>query len=324
MDKKTKKIIEVKDINHQSFESLSSTNKLVVLKKTIEKNDKELFNNLIVEFIEPEIFWSIHKILLKEKNYDFLKELINCYKKIENNNDYVNNLLFDFIEKDDLYFVDYLVNLENASTESILENEISVLNECVKSKAFKCFDYFLSKGKNINEFDDLVFYTILEEKKYDFIPLFLNEKFILDENIAKNFFRYGLKNNQENISSTNLNKIIKTCGTLINNNKIIQNKLSIELLKKGNFSELEKNFKKGYSVIGDDNEIMDCAISLEKNSIKFIKLLLDYGGYLTEEQMKKLPLDTEKEIINYPRFSKLNEKLSKNLEIKSKNKLNKI
>ena len=63
---------------------------------------------------------------------------------------------------------------------------------------------------------------------------------------------------------------------------------------------------------------MDCAINLEKNSVKFIKLLLDYGGYVSEEQLNKLNKENVNEINNYPRFSKLNEKLSKNLEFKKK------
>lgn len=324
MNRKIMEILNKKDIDDKFFDGLSDSNKVIVFKHLINNSEKELFNHWMVKFVNPQIFWEISKLLVKENNYDFLKNLIGCYKKIENNNEYVDNLLFDFIEKDDLYFVDYLIKVENASFESIKENELTVLNECVKNNSFKCFDYFLSKGQDVKEFDDLVFFTILEEKKYDFIPLFLNDDFILNDDIAKNFFRYGLKNNQKTITSSNLNKLINVSETLINNNKILQNKLTIELLKKGNIKQLEKNFEKGFSPIGDENEIMDCAVNLEKNNLKFIKLLLDYGGYISEEQMKKLHIDIEKEVISYPRLSKLNQKLSMNLESKNKTKSLKI
>lgn len=233
-------------------------------------------------------------------------------------------MLFDFIEKDDLYFVDYLVNIEKSSTESIQENEVTVLNECVKSNAIKCFDYFLSKGKDVKEFDDLVFFTILEERKYEFIPLFLEENFNLNEDIAKNFFRYGLKNNQESISKKDLDKLIKFCENLIDNNKILQNKLTLELLSKNNFKQLEKNFEKGYSISGDQNEIMEYATNLKKNASKAIKLLLDYGGYFSEEQIAKLTNEEKQEIKEYPRFSKLNKKLYEKLDVKTKIKSVKI
>lgn len=318
MNKQILDLMVENKITDDVFDNFSLKNKIIVIKELIKSNEKNKFNHLMIKFISPDFFWEISKYLVKEKNYDFLKELICCYKKIENDKQYVNNLLFDFIEKDDLYFVNYLISKENASTESIVESEVSVLNECVKYDAIKCFDYFLNKGKPIQEFDDLVFFTILEEKKYHFIPLFINKDFKLNENIAKNFFRYGLKHNQKNISVKNLNNIIKNCEILIDNNTTLQNKLTIELLKKGNFIELEKVLKKGYSAIGEENEIMDCAINLEKNSVKFIKLLLDYGGYVSEEQLNKLNKENVNEINNYPRFSKLNEKLSKNLEFKKK------
>lgn len=324
MNKKILSLIEKRELNDNELNNLSSGEVIKLLKALVQENDKPSFNKVMMKCVAPDIFWDVNKYLVKENNYDFLIELINCYKKIENDNQYIDSLLFDFIEKDDLYFVDYLVNIEKSSTESMQENEVTVLNECVKSNAIKCFDYFLSKGKDVKEFDDLVFFTILEERKYEFIPLFLEENFNLNEDIAKNFFRYGLKNNQESISKKDLDKLIKFCENLIDNNKILQNKLTLELLNKNNFKQLEKNFEKGYSISGDQNEIMEYAINLKKNASKAIKLLLDYGGYFSEEQIAKLTNEEKQEIKEYPRFSKLNKKLYEKLDVKTKIKSVKI
>jgi len=48
------------------------------------------------------------------------------------------------------------------------------------------------------------------------------------------------------------------------------------------------------------------------------KNLLIINGYISEEQLNKLNKENVNEINNYPRFSKLNEKLSKNLVFKKK------
>ena len=81
------------------------------------------------------------------------------------------------------------------------------------------------------------------------------------------------------------------------------------------YKDVEINLQKGHSPIGDEkNNLMDLAIMLRENPMRMIKLLLNYGGNLSESNRDKITKEELEIIDNYPRFSKLYIGLNKNLE----------
>ena len=277
-------------------------------------------------YLSPEPFWTMSKYFVKNNNYQYIKEMIKISRKAETDlnkkNDYTNQLLFEFIEKDDLYFVSYLITKEKASTESIPEIHLSVLNECAKNNAIKCFDYFVSMGKNIHEFEDVALFNALENKNNGIISIIINIDTQINEELERNLFRYNKLNKKE------LLNLAKTVEPALSINPKIQNALNYQLLEKNMFKELEENLKKGYSPIGDDNnDLMESAVlkSFEnENVLKGAKLLLDFGGLLKEDHIRKLNRSQVEELESYPRFSKVKLKLEKKLEIKGHSNFKKI
>lgn len=314
---------------YMSGQNSERTNIRNILKRTIEQKNKVFFKIAMEKFISPEVFWSINKELINDNNYDFLKIMIKIYRNTEKNKDYINQLIFDFIEKDDLFFVSYLVEEEKAKTHNMKENELTVLNECVKSNSIKCFDYFLLKGKNIHDFDDLVIFTALDNKRYEILEIILSVTESINKDIEANFFKYGSVNNKE-ISNKNLLKLVQVSNTFLDKSTILQNGLNQQLISRGLFKELEKNLINGHSPIGDDQydlmaEVIMSNGNKENNKrIKMIKLLLDYGSILTEDHKNNLSVVEVSQIENYPRFNKINQKLQNKLIHKGKTKINKI
>lgn len=331
--KKIKQSIELNDIETFKKESakiyLNDKNVFSLLKEIIKHKNLNFFEYVMKKYLNPEIFWETNKELVKNNQYDFLKLMIKISRESEpekaKKNSYANELLFNFLEKDDLFFVDYLVEKENASTENMDESEISVLNECARNNSIKCFDYFLSKGKNVHDFEDLALFTALENKYYDIVSLILNKDSKINNQVAKYFFRYGQKGNTQEISNKQFLKLAKIAESAINQNPILQNALNFQYIKRGYLKELELNLQKGHSPIGDEEcDLMGLAIMLRNNAMKTTKLLLDYGGIITEDHKAKLSIDEAQEIEKYPRFSKIKKNLERKLIKKGKTTLNKI
>lgn len=322
----------LKNNDFQSFETeckkiyLTEKETISLLKLAIKENKKDFFSIALRKNLNPQSFWSISKELVKNNQYDFLKEMIKISRDVEEDiakkNDYTNELLFEFIEKDDLYFVSYLVSKENASTENLEENGLSVLNECAKYNAIKCFDYFFSMGKNIHDFEDSALFYALENKNNNIISIIINIDTTINEELEHNLFKYGKLTKKELL---NLAQIVEPA--LIVNPKI-QNALNYQLLEKNMFNELEENLKKGHSPMGDDNnELMYSAVLKSFDNEKLLKgakLLLDFGGLLKEDHIRKLNRSQVEELESYPRFSKVKIKLEKKLEIKGHSKFKKI
>lgn len=338
MIKKIKIAIKEKNIlqfKQECIKYYSEKQMLIILKETIKENELEFFKISMNKFLSPVIFWEINKELIKKNEYEFLKIMIDIFRKSETDkerkNDYVNQLLFDFIEKDDLFFVDYLIKKGKASTKNIPENEVTVLNECVKNNSIKCFDYFLTNGKNIHDFEDIALLNALLYKRYTILEMILNVAETINPDIEKNFYRYYNKNlqNKELLLLADISK------PFLEKSEILQNGLNYELIKRGLLKELEENLEKGYSPIGDENyNLIDLAINKDKyidkskikciDSIKTIKLLLDYGSFITDEQKSNLSKDDQIIIHEYPRFTKLKDNLFKKFSIKGKGNTVKI
>lgn len=331
--KKLKLAVDNNDLN--LYKNLSESmylndNEIIsLLKKTITSKKLDFFDYTMRQFLTPEVFWQTHKHLVKNNEYDFLKLMININRDKEPNlnkkNSYANELLFDFLKKDDLYFVSYLVEKEQASTENIVECDLSVLNECAKSNAIKCFDYFLSRGHNVHDFEDLALFNALENKNYHIVNLIISADNNIDKQIAEYFFRYGVPGNAQSMNTKDFLQLIIVAQPAIDKNPTLQNSLNYEHIKRGNFKQLELNLQKGHSPIGDDkHDLMGLAIMLRNNAIKTIKLLLDYGGVMNQEHKDKLSIDEAEKIQNYPRFSKIKQKLENKMPLKGKEKTRKI
>lgn len=299
-----------------------------LLKKMIKEKKEDFFHYTLNHYLSPRVFWTISKQLVKNNEYDFLKIMIKVYRDSEKqssyNNAYADEILFHFIEKDDLFFVDYLVTKEKASTKSSQANELTVLNECAKANALKCFDYFISQGKDIHEFQDLSLFSALENKHYQIVELILEQDKLIDEEIATNFFRYGTQN-RESLSKKDFLKLNSLVQSVLPTNKNLQNAVNYQHIKRGDKKRLEENLQKGHSPIGDEHyDLMALAIMLRENAIGMAKTLLDYGGELKDTHKSQLATE-EKEILeNYPRFSKIKQKLEKKFALKGKEKVKKI
>lgn len=300
-----------------------------ILKTTVKENKLDFFKIMMKNYLNPTVFWDMNKIFIKNNQYDFLKIMItlsrDSEKETSKKNFYVDQLLFDFIERDDLYFVDYLITKEKASTKNIPENEVTILNECIKNNAIKCFDYFLSKGKNVHDLNDMALFTALDTKKYDMLGMIINVAQSIHPQIEENFYKYGQNKSQKDISNKELLLLMKISTPFLEKSDVLQNGLNYQLIKRGLFKELEENLKKGFSPIGEGNyNLMDLTVTLKKDKIKMIKLLLDYGSIITDTHKKELTILEENEIEIYPRFSKVRENLEKKLPYKGKGNINKI
>lgn len=312
-------------------ENIYLDDKVVIslLRKIIKLKKLDFFDYFMRKFLTPEVFWETHKQLVKNNEYDFLKLMIkiNCDNEPEENkkNSYANELLFNFIEKDDLFFVEHLVEKQQASTENNVECELSVLNECAKYNAIKCFDYFLSKGKNVHDFEDLALFNALENKHYNIVSLIISSDSKIDNQIAQYFFRYAQQSNNEPISNKEFLKLANIAEPALLINSVLQNSLNYQHIKRGYLKLLENNLKKGHSPIGDEyNDLMGLAIMLRNNAMKTAKTLLDYGGIIEDSHKANLAIEEKQELENYPRFSKLKENLEKKLTVKTKEKTRKI
>lgn len=305
---------------------LTDKEALSLLRLIIKEKKIPFFIKAMETYLNPETFWQTSKYLVKNNQYDYLKEMIKISRDFEKDNErkneYTNQLLFEFIEKDDLYFVSYLITKENASTQSISEIHLSVLNECAKSNAIKCFDYFVSMGKNIHEFDDAALFNALESKNNEIINIIINIDTNINEELERNLFKYN------ELSKKELLNLAKTVEPALMINPKIQNALNYQLIEKNMFKELEENLKKGHSPMGDDNnDLMYSAVLKPFDNEKLLKgakLLLDFGGLLKEEHLRKLVRSQAEELENYPRFSKVKSKLEQNLAVKGKSSFNKI
>lgn len=315
-----------------------------ICKSQLYLNEKEIFSilNIIIKekkldffeiamenYLSPQIFWETSKSLVKNNEYEFIKVLIkisrNSEKDVNKKNFYADQLLYEFIDKDNLYFVDYLVTKEKSSTENMLENQLTVLNECIKNNSIKCFDYFLSNGKNVHDLDDIALFTALDNKKYDILELIINNSKKINPSIEENFYRYGKNKNQKDISNREFLLLGNISKPFLEKSIVLQNRFVHELIKRGLLEELEESFKKGYSPIGDKNyDLMSLAITLKKNKIKTVKLLLDYGSNITDDQEKSLKDFEINQIKLYPRFNKIKENLENKFTNKVKNNLIKI
>lgn len=298
-----------------------------LLNITIKENKLDFFQKIMDSYINPHVFWTTSNNLIKTKQYEFIKVLININKNKEEDrkkkNAYPDQLLFEFIDKDDLYFVDYLVKKEKASTKNIRENELTVLNECVKSNAIKCFDYFLSQGKNIHDFNDISLFTALDQKRYTMLEMILNVADSISPDIEQNFYRYGQV--QKELSNKELLYLAQITGKFLKKSAILQNGLNYQLIKRGLYKNVEENLKKGFSPIGEENyDLMELAMNLKTNKVKYITLLLDYGSIITDIQISRLNLVEREKIENYPRFSKMKKELEKKYSYKGKGYINKI
>lgn len=298
-----------------------------ILKILVKDHKLNFFDFMMKRYLSPEIFMSMNDYLVKNNQYDFLKLMIVIARESEteekNKNDYADQLLFNFIEKDDLFFVSYLVENEKVSTKSVKENELTVLSECAINNAIKCFDYFVSNGKDIHEFNDLALFEALKNKNNKIVHMIIEIDEKINEDLEKNFFKYGELNKKE------LLNIVNVIQSTINKNVKLQNSLNARLLELNMFKELEKNLLNGSSPNGDeDNDLMfvACQRDFEINNVrKGVKLLLDFGADLKEEYLNLIDNNELRlELSNYPRFSKIKSRLEKSLPSKKKSVLKKI
>lgn len=328
--KKIKHSIQNNDLNAFKEECvktyLNEKDIISMLRLTVKEKKLDFFDSAMRAYLNPEVFLTLNNDLLKNNQYDFLKLMIKISRDFEmeesKKNEYVNQLLFDFIEKDDLFFVSYLVNYEKASTESIKEIGLTILSECARYNSVKCFDYFVSSGKNIHEYGDAALFCALENKSHNIIHLILNIDLNIEEELEKNFFKYGELSKKELL---NLQKIV---FPLCNKNEILKNSLNYQLIEKNMFKKLEVNLLAGYSPIGDQYHDLMLIASMKPfenyNLLKGMKLLLDFGAELKEEHTRNLTQEQREEIESYPRFSKVKANLEKKLMIKGKTNFTKI
>lgn len=328
--KKIKHSIQNNDLNAFKEECvktyLNEKDIISMLRLTVKEKKLDFFDSAMRAYLNPEVFLTLNNDLLKNNQYDFLKLMIKISRDFEmeesKKNEYVNQLLFDFIEKDDLFFVSYLVNYEKASTESIKEIGLTILSECARYNSVKCFDYFVSSGKNIHEYGDAALFCALENKSHDIINIILSIDKKIDEDLERNFFKYGELSKKELL---NLQKIV---FPLCNDSEILKNAFNYQLIEKNMFKQLEENLSSGHSPIGDQYHDLMLITSLKSfenyNLLKGMKLLLDFGAELREEHIKALTLDQKEEIEVYPRFSKVKANLEKKLPLKGKSSFNKI
>lgn len=328
--KKIKIAIQNNDLNKFKEECeknyLDDKTIISILRQTVKEKKLDFFNFSMRKLLNPEVFLTINNDLLKNNQYDFIKLMIQISRDFEmeenKKNEYVNQLLFDFIEKDDLYFVSYLVNYEKASTDSIQEIGLTILSECARHNSIKCFDYFVSRGKNIHEYGDSALFCALENKSHEIINLILNIDKNMDEELERNFFKYG------ELSKKELLKLQKIVFPLCNTSEILKNAFNYQLIEKNMFKQLEENLSLGHSPVGDKYHDLMLIASLKSfenyNLLKGMKLLLDFGAELKEEHLKSLTLEQKEEIETYPRFSKIKANLEKKLPKKGKTSFSKI